>query len=201
VAHPEEITLSVKRFLTWLVIFALLATPALSAFAAQNATSKKQTKIDDQVPALSREIHHQIHFLPFYSVFDSVRFTMDGHNVTLTGQVLRRNLKEQAEAAVKSVEGVGVVVNKIEVLPASPSDDDLRRAIYRAIYEDSTLARYATQDVPPVHIIVNNGVVSLEGSIDSLSDKNLAGARAGSVANVGSVKNNLVVHAKESAAE
>ncbi len=201
VAHPEEITLSVKRFVAWPVIFALLSTPALSILVAQNAPSKKPAKLDDQVLALSREIHHQILVLPFYSVFDSIRFTMDGHNVTLAGQVLRRNMKEQAEAAVKSVEGVGVVVNKIEILPASPSDDDLRRAIYRAIYEDSTLARYATQDVPPVHIIVDNGVVSLEGSIDSLSDKNLAGARAGGVANGGSVKNNLVVHAKESAAE
>ncbi|MGB7731935.1 MAG: BON domain-containing protein [Candidatus Acidiferrum sp.] len=200
-AHPEEITLSVKRFVAWPVIFALLSTPALSILVAQNAPSKKPAKLDDQVLALSREIHHQILVLPFYSVFDSIRFTMDGHNVTLAGQVLRRNMKEQAEAAVKSVEGVGVVVNKIEILPASPSDDDLRRAIYRAIYEDSTLARYATQDVPPVHIIVDNGVVSLEGSIDSLSDKNLAGARAGGVANGGSVKNNLVVHAKESAAE
>ncbi len=200
-AHPEEITLSLKRFGTFPVIFALLSTPALSAAGAQNTPSKKSNKTDDQVPALSREIHHQILVLPFYSVFDSVRFTMDGHNVILTGQVLRRNLKEQAEAAVKSVEGVGVVVNKIEILPASPSDDDLRNTIYRAIYEDSTLARYATQDVPPIHIIVNNGTVSLEGSIDSLSDKNLAGVRAGGVANIGSVKNNLVVHPKVSAAE
>ncbi|MGB2634972.1 MAG: BON domain-containing protein [Candidatus Acidiferrum sp.] len=190
-----------KRFVAWPVIFALLCTPALSVLAAQNTPSKKPVKTDEQVPVLSREIHHQILVLPFYSVFDSIRFTMDGHNVILTGQVLRRNLKEQAEAAVKNMEGIGVVVNKIEILPASPSDDDLRNAIYRAVYEDSTLARYATQDVPPVHIIVNNGAVSLEGSIDSLADKNLAGARAGSVANVGSVKNNLMVHAKESAAE
>jgi hyperosmotically inducible periplasmic protein len=201
VAHPEEITLSMKRFLTWPVIFALLSMPILPALAEQNTPTKRPTKTDDQVPALSREIHHQILVLPFYSVFDSIRFAMNGHNVILTGQVLRRNLKEQAEAAVKSVEGVGVVVNKIEILPASPSDDDLRRAIYRAVYEDSTLARYATQDVPPVHIIVNNGAVSLEGSIDSLSDKNLAEARAGSVSSVASVKNNLVVHPKESAAE
>jgi hyperosmotically inducible periplasmic protein len=190
-----------QRFAIWPVVFALLSTPVLSVLAGQNAPSKKPAKADEQVPSLSREIHHQILVLPFYSVFDSISFTMNGHNVILTGQVLRRNLKAQAEAAVKSVEGVEVVVNKIEILPASPSDDDLRNAIYRAIYEDSTLARYAIENVPPVHIIVNNGAVSLEGSIDSLSDKSLAGARAGSVANIASVKNNLVVHPKQSAAE
>ena len=195
-----------KRAVIWPVIFgpvifALLSTPTRPAFAAQNTASNKATKSADPAPALSREIHHQILVLPFYSVFDSIRFTMDGRNVILSGQVLRRNLKEQAEAAVKSLEGVGVVSNKIEILPASASDDELRRAIYRAIYEDSTLARYATQNIPPVHIIVNNGAVSLEGSIDSDSDKNLAEARAESVAKVGRVKNNLVVHVKESAAE
>lgn len=196
-----------KRAVIWPVIigpviFALLSTPTPSPFAAQNTASNKATKsADPALPALSREIHHQILVLPFYSVFDSIRFTMDGRNVILSGQVLRRNLKEQAEAAVKSLEGVGVVVNKIEILPASASDDELRRAIYRAIYEDSTLARYATQNIPPVHIIVNNGAVSLEGSIDSDEDKNLAEARAESVAKVGRVRNNLVVHVKESAAE
>jgi osmotically-inducible protein OsmY len=200
-AHTEEITLSMKRLVTWPVVFALLSTPALAVFAGQNMPSKRVAKADEQVPVLSREIRHQILVLPFYSVFDAISFTMNSHNVVLSGQVLRRNLKEQAEASVKSVEGVGVVTNKIEILPASPSDDDLRNAIYRAIYEDSTLARYAIESVPPVHIIVNNGAVSLEGSIDSLSDKNLAGARAASIVKGAGVKNNVVVHPKASAPE
>jgi hyperosmotically inducible protein len=86
-----------------------------------------------------------------------------------------------------------MVVNHIELLPASPGDDELRRGIYRAIYENSTLARYAVQTVPPIHIIVKNGNVTLEGSVESLGDSNLAAARASSVANVQSFKNNLVV--------
>jgi hyperosmotically inducible periplasmic protein len=151
--------------------------------------------------SLSREIHHQILVLPFYSVFDSINFTLDGRKVTLTGQVLRRSLKENAEGAMRSIEGVDTVANQIEVLPASPADDDLRRAVYRSVYEDSTLERYAVQNVPPVHIIVKNGSVTLAGSVESLSDKILAGARASAVPKVTAVKNNLVVHAKESASE
>jgi hyperosmotically inducible periplasmic protein len=172
-----------------------LFSASLGAHQACGQTSDKKTAASEEAPnvSLSREIHHQILVLPFYSVFDSIKFSLDGHKVTLTGQVLRRNLKEHAEAAIKSIEGVDAVVNQIEVLPPSPSDDDLRDAVYRALYEDSTLARYAIQNIPPVHIIVKNGMVTLEGSIDSVSDKTLAATRAGSVTNVSAVKNNLVV--------
>jgi osmotically-inducible protein OsmY len=191
-----------RRIATWTARFALLSAMALATLPAQNSTKVKPAKTEDKAPnTLSREIHHQILVLPFYSVFDSISFTLQGNNVTLTGQVLRHKLKDHAEASVKSIEGVGVVVNQIEILPVSPSDDDLRRAVYHALYEDSTLARYAIQTVPPIHIIVKNGGVSLEGIVDSLSDKNLAATRAGSAANGLSIRNNLVVHPQDSAAE
>jgi osmotically-inducible protein OsmY len=152
-------------------------------------------------PSLPREIRHQLLVLPFYSVFDQISFTLNGSTVTLTGQVLRHTLKSNAEAAVRSIEGVGTVVNHIEVLPASAGDDELRNALYRAIYEDSTLARYAVQTVPPIHIVVKNGAVTLVGNVESAGDKILATSRAGTVANVHNVTNNLVVQARESAAE
>jgi hyperosmotically inducible periplasmic protein len=182
---------------------ALLVANAGMLAGQQSAPTKKPASSAPESPgaSLSHEIRHQILVLPFYSVFDSINFTLDGHRVTLTGQVLRRSLKEHAEAAVKSIEGVAVVVNQIEVLPVSPSDDDLRDAVYRAIYEDSTLERYAIQSIPPVHIIVKNGAVTLEGAVDTPSDKNLAAARAGSAAKGVSIKNDLLVHAPGSAAE
>jgi hyperosmotically inducible periplasmic protein len=168
----------------------------------QARTASKAPKADDASPsALSREIHHQLLVLPFYSVFDSISFTLEGGKVILTGQVVRHALKEHAEAAVRSVEGVTAVVDQIQVLPASASDDDLRDAVYRAIYEDSTLARYAVQNIPPIHIIVENGNIALEGYVDSASDKKLAAARATAVSHVHSVKNDLIVHPKESAAK
>jgi hyperosmotically inducible periplasmic protein len=118
---------------------------------------------------------------------------VDGDKVTLFGQVTRPTLKSDAEAAVKSIEGVSSVVNNIEVLPPSPMDDQIRRAVYRAIYSEPALSRYSIQAVPSIHIIVKNGNVTLEGVVDNETDKNLAYLRASQVPNVFSVKNNLVV--------
>ena len=102
-------------------------------------------------------------------------------------------MKSDAGAAVKSVEGVSSVQNDIEVLPNSPMDNQLRRAVYRAIYSEPGLSRYALSAVPSIHIIVKNGNVTLEGVADNDTDKNLAGLRANGVPNVFSVTNNLVV--------
>ena len=150
---------------------------------------------------LAHEIRHQLAALPFYSVFDSIAFTLDGKKVTLTGQVLRATLKRNAVEAIKSLEGVDTVVDQIEVLPNSASDDELRRGGYRAIFETAELAPYAAQTAPPIHIVVKNGNVALEGTVKSAADKNLAGTRASSVANVVNVKNNLNVHASQAPAE
>lgn len=175
---------------------------AASSVPAQAAPGKKQQKSEEAyLTPLSREIHHQLLLLPFYSVFDNLNFSVKGSMVTLSGQVVRPTLKAHAEAAVKSIEGVGGVVNQIEILPFSPADDDLRNTVYRAIFEDPALARYAVASLPPIHIIIKNGNVTLEGSVASAGDKNLAAARAGGVANVLSVKNNLLVQANGSAGE
>jgi len=84
---------------------------------------------------LWHEVHQQLLVLPFYSVFDHITFTLKGEEVILTGHVLRPTLRTDAEVAVKSLEGVAQVVNRIELLPTSPADDELRSAIYRAIYK------------------------------------------------------------------
>src|SRR5207244_6553222 len=103
---------------------------------------------------------------------------VDGDKVTRSGQGTRPFLTAEAEAAVKSIEGVASVVNNIEVLPLSPMDDQLRRALYRAIYGDAGLSRYSIQAVPSIHIIVKNGNVTLEGVVDNETDNNLANLRA-----------------------
>jgi hyperosmotically inducible periplasmic protein len=174
---------------------------AVCAAQAQTRPTPKHTKAEEapQESLLVREVRHQLLVLPFNSVFDNLLFTMEGDKVILSGQVVRPSLKKHAEAAVKSIEGVGSVDNRIEVLPTSAADNDLRRTVYRAIFEDSVLSRYAIQALPPIHIIVKTGKVSLEGSVESEGDKNLAAIRAGSVANVLGVTNNLVVHGKENA--
>ena len=47
--------------------------------------------------------------------------------------------------------------------------------------------------VPPVHIIVANGHVTLEGTVMNKMDRNVAGIAANSVPGVFSVTNNLRV--------
>lgn len=196
-------TRTIRRTLRASLLTLLFSAAALAApVYAQAASGTKPGNPDERnTPALVRELRHQIQVLPFYSVFDHINFTLEGARVTLTGQVLRPTLKVHAEAAVKSLEGVAVVVDRIELLPPSGSDDELRNAVYRAIYEDPGLAGYAVQPLPSIHIIVRNGSVALEGTVESAADKHQAGVRASGVANVGSVKNNLVVQSKGSAGE
>ena len=140
-----------------------------------------------------REIRHELVMLPYYGVFDNLSYKVDGYNVTLMGQVTRPTLKSSAERVVKDIEGVTSVTNNIEVLPTSPNDDRLRIALYRAIYGHTALNRYSLQAVPPIHIIVRNGNVALEGVVATEGDKNIAGIQANTVSGVFSVKNNLRV--------
>ena len=164
----------------------------LGSVSRAAAAPQKQTEPKAQ-QNLIKEVRHQLVLLPYYSVFDNLVFQLQGSKVVLMGQVVRPTLKSDAEAAVKTIEGVSGVENNIEVLPTSPMDDQLRRAVYRAIYGEPALSRYALSAVPSIHIIVKNGNVALEGVADNETDKNLAGLRANGVPNVFSVKNNLVV--------
>jgi hyperosmotically inducible protein len=164
----------------------------LGSVSRAAAAPQKQTEPKAQ-QNLIKEVRHQLVLLPYYSVFDNLVFQVQGSKVILMGQVVRPTLKSDAEAAVKTIEGVTGVENNIEVLPTSPNDDRIRRAVYRAIYGEPALSRYALSAVPSIHIIVKNGNVALEGVADNETDKNLAGLRANGVPNVFSVKNNLVV--------
>jgi hyperosmotically inducible periplasmic protein len=170
-----------------LVLAMWLGSVSRAAAALQKQTEPKAEQ------NLIKEVRHQLVLLPYYSVFDNLVFRVQGSKVILMGQVVRPTLKSDAEAAVKSIEGVTGVENNIEVLPTSPMDDQIRRAVYRAIYGEPALSRYALSAVPSIHIIVKNGNVTLEGVADNETDKNLAGLRANGVPNVFSVKNNLVV--------
>jgi hyperosmotically inducible protein len=142
---------------------------------------------------LEKEVRHELVMLPFYGVFDNFAYKVDGGTVTLLGQVTRPTLKTDAEKAVKQIEGVERVDNRIEVLPLSPNDDRIRVAAYRAIYGTPGLDRYALRAVPTIHILVSNGNVTLEGAVGTEMDKNLADIKAKGVPGVFSVKNNLLV--------
>jgi hyperosmotically inducible protein len=143
---------------------------------------------------IAREVRHELVMLPYYSIFDDLGFRVDGSTVTLVGNVVRPTLKSDAENVVKRVEGVSQVVNKINVLPLSPMDNQIRFAVARVIYGDPTIGdRYGNRALPSIHIIVNNGHVTLEGVVANQGDKNLINIRANSVPNVFSVDNRLKV--------
>jgi hyperosmotically inducible protein len=136
-------------------------------------------------------IHERLAELPSHGVFDTLRFEVQGASVTLSGLVVRDSVRQNAERAVAQVNGVEHVVNQIEVLPSSRRDDALRLNVYRAIYEAQPLEKYGTRNTPPIHIIVKNGWVSLEGVVDSDADRSIVHLRALKV--TGHVSDNLRV--------
>lgn len=156
---------------------------ALAVLASAQSSQDKITK----------EVRHELVMLPYYGVFDNLAYRVDGSKVTLFGQVTRPTLKSDAENAVKRIEGVQSVDNEIEVLPLSGTDDQIRRAAYRQIYSKAPLQRYQLGAVPPIHIIVKNGNITLVGVVDSESDKNLAGIAANGVPGAFKVTNDLTI--------
>lgn len=146
-----------------------------------------------QTDKISKEVRHELVMLPFYTVFDNLAYRVDGGKVTLFGQVVRPTLKTDAGNVVKRIEGVSSVDNEIEVLPVSPNDDRIRIAVYRAIFSKPELQRYSMGAIPPIHIIVKNGNVTLVGVVDNEMDRNVAGIAANGVSGVFKVTNDLQV--------
>lgn len=142
---------------------------------------------------LAQEVRHQLLQVPWYSVFDNLEYKVDGSEVTLLGQTVNDTLKHDAVSAVKNIEGVTKVTDNIELLPLSPMDDGIRRAEYRAIYSEPQLQRYGMGSVPPIHIIVKGGHVTLVGWVASQSDKDIAGIRAKGVPDTFAITNDLRV--------
>jgi osmotically-inducible protein OsmY len=131
---------------------------------------------------------------PLVGVFDHVTFKVESdQSVTFFGQVRQATLKKHIEEDAKKVEGVRGVHNQIEILPLSGADDDLRIALYRAIYSQEGLQRYALRINPPIHIVVKNGAVSLEGVVATKLEYAQVNTAANQVSGAFSVKNNLRV--------
>jgi len=186
-----------RRFSGWVLAFAIcigLAVagaaqePAGNPSGAQNATGPQRSQ-----DRISREVFHELITLPQLTIFDNLQYKVDGDKVTLMGQVRNAILKDSAEKSIKRIEGVDTVNNQIEVLPASGNDDRIRRQVARALFNDERLFRYSMGSVPPIHIIVKNGHVTLEGIVNSEADKNEANIKANGVPGVFSVQNNLQV--------
>jgi hyperosmotically inducible protein len=162
-------------------------------FALAALTVPMFGKTIDPKGDLPEAVRHQLVMLPYYSVFDDLQFSVENGVVTLAGDVTRPVLKSDAANIVKNIAGVTSVVNNIKVLPLSPFDNRIRVATYRSVFGYAGLYRYAMGANPSIHIIVDNGHVTLKGVVANQGDKNIAYIRANGVPGVFSVTNDLVV--------
>lgn len=173
-----------KRKTGLILAGALLAAPM---FLRADASSGRAPR------SLEQQVRHELLMLPYYNVFDSLSFQVQGTQVVLEGQVTRPVLRSDAVNVVRRIPGVTGVTDKIEVLPLSPFDNRIRFAEYRALFGQPTLYRYALGTQPSIRIIVKNGHVTLDGVVNNETDKNLATIYANGVFGVFSVTNNLRV--------
>ena len=152
------------------------------------STAPVETKIAGQV-------RHQLLKLPYYGMFDDLEYSVQGRTVTLSGAVTSQHsqTRQDAQNAVKRIEGVDKVVNNIRVLPPNPLDEQARVRVFRALSRTAGLSRYFWPASPDIRIIVANQRVTLNGFVSSEGDKELANIAANEVRDVFQVTNNLQV--------
>ncbi len=181
-----------------------ISTITIGSGLAADKVDKQQQNHNDAFVAgpanesqMAKQIRHNLLMVPYYSIFDDLAFKLDGSVVTLEGACPPEppwDIRSDAVAAAKKVSGVTQVVDNIKLLPLSDMDWQIRRAEARAIYGASDIGmRYGYQALPSIHIIVDNGHVTLEGVVDNQFDDTLIRTRANTVPYVFSVTDNLVV--------
>jgi hyperosmotically inducible periplasmic protein len=154
----------------------------------------KPGSVNETDAALANRVRHEIVMYPHYSIWDDVNIQVANGMVRLSGEVVQPYEKADIDRLAKSVAGASQVQNDIRVLPLSPNDDQLRQRIARAIYGDPSMTKYAIQPFKPIHIVVENGHVTLTGVVASQFDKQIAGTRAATAGmSFGKIINNLQV--------
>ena len=154
------------RFITAAVAVLALSTPA---FAAEKGNLQT-----------FRDVQRQVLRYPHFTIFDSVNAQVDDGIVTLTGKVTMPYKRSDIAKRVASLPDVREVNNRIEVLPVSQFDDELRLRIARAIYSNPAFSTYGSMVNPPIHVIVERGHVTLEGVVNSEVDRMIARSIASS---------------------
>ncbi len=147
------------------------AVLAMLTWSASPAVAAAQ---DSRDLGIGLQISHQIERYPQFTIFDYVSGTVDNGVVTLTGKVTMPFKKNDIGKRAGEISGVREVLNRIDVLPVSIYDDQLRRRIARAIYGNSAFWQYGAMANPPIHIIVEGGHVTLTGVVNSNVDRMLA---------------------------
>ena len=162
---------------------------SLSSVNAQSFLSNGKKSTNN----IERQVYKQIIKLPYYGVFDSIAYQVNGSTVILSGKVVQPTTRKSAERVVQKIAGVNNVLNNIQVLPLSNFDDSIRLNTLRTLENGGSLYRYFLGASPSVKIIVDRGNVTLEGYVANRGDYNLANILANTVPGVFSVRNNLIV--------
>lgn len=158
----------------------------------RNLVAVNSTAPDAEVEAkLERKLHYDR--MGFDNEFNFVDVSVKNGVATLTGETRTDVGRDSALALANYMAGVKDVVDNIKVSPVSGFDDRIRISALRAIYRDPVLSRYASDPAKPIRIVVDNGKLSLYGTVASSMDKQVAGIRANQVFGVFSVQNNLEV--------
>jgi hyperosmotically inducible protein len=167
---------------------------ALLGVGIAGASNKDRANMPQSDADIAAHVRHEVLMYPYYSIWDDINFRVDKGQVELLGAVNQPYKKSDIERLVRKVPGVTSVTDELKVLPLSPNDDLLRRQVARAIYGYPSFSRYAIEAHPPIHIIVDNGRVTLTGVVNSDQEKQIAGMRASSAGlSFGAITNNLQV--------
>jgi hyperosmotically inducible protein len=155
----------------WMIQRVAIGFAAVFALFAVNGHAAPAVSPDQQV---AERVASAVRRYPYYGVFDWVTGNVNDGVVTLQGSIHFPGNKDDYSKIVAKVPGVTRVVNNLNVLPNSPFDDQLRIAAARAIYRDPSFLNLAIQPNPPVHIIVQNGKIDLEGMVTNKMERQLA---------------------------
>jgi hyperosmotically inducible protein len=167
----------------------LIAGALLAGASDKNNPALPRTDAD-----VTKSVLHEVRTYPYYTLWDDINFRVSNGQVELMGAVTQPYKKSDIEHLVAKLPGVTSVADNIQVLPLSPNDDLLRRQVAAALFRDPVFRTYATEPVPAIHIIVNNGHVTLTGVVATEFEKNLAGVRASTAGlSFGPIVNNLQV--------
>jgi hyperosmotically inducible periplasmic protein len=179
-----------NRLLSASVLAVTLAIP-VSAVAKPAAGQESRASASDRF--IADRIGEQVRRYVFYTIFDDVQGRVEDGLVTLTGKVTAPYKAKEIAAFVKRISGVREVDNKIEVLPVSSFDDELRVQIASNIYRDPMFLNYAIQVNPPIHVIVDHGHVTLTGVVNSEVERRVAEMKARDAFGSFSVENKLLL--------
>ena len=158
----------------------------------RNEVAVSTTAPDSELAAkLERKLHYDR--IGYDNEFNFVDVAVNNGVATLNGETRTDVGRDSALSLVNNMPGVKDVVDNIKVSPVSGFDDRIRISALRALYRDPVLSRYASDPAKPIRIVVDNGKLSLFGTVASAMDKQIAGIRANQVFGVFSVQNNLEV--------